>query len=587
MLFDFNPDAQEPIPEMLPPKERRSRFSIAMTLAFLLLIGVSIVWNPVTDAMKTAWGRHCAREAHAALDAQDWSRAVEQTIAARNWAPEDVEVRRAVIEFLMMSGSDPGGLVMQLRALADKQPLTEEEQLLLGRTLAATGKTAEARVVYDRLPPKASSQKPALELLSSILRQEGHNDEALALTRRATLKQPETPEAKLKLALEDMKGGFVEIRRHAHDELLKLARLETEIAMKAVTHLTIDPQLTTAEARQLLDIVENHAHKQLPVRLGVVSALMRLQPDQRDTLLDGEIKRFRSGDDGALAHLARWLALEKQHARLLKVVPMRLAVKSRELYPIIAQALAEEGRWQDLKEVLTESRPPVSQSRVAIWLAEASSHLTPDIQEAKLLLESSIEASILEGNPANILAAAVVAERLKLPEVALNAYQAAASKVGEKALPLLQKAHELALLQRNTAVLLQIAHKLHELRPSSAIFQARLIYLRLLLGVEMETIDLSKLENSSSLHAAFTITLERIPTPLLQALSDYRLGDRTAMQQHLAQLNSGTSLAAGPRAVAAGLLSLVGKPDRAFQLAEKIPGALLLDEELTFLKRAL
>jgi hypothetical protein len=59
------------------------------------------------------------------------------------------------------------------------------------------------------------------------------------------------------------------------------------------------------------------------------------------------------------------------------------------------------------------------------------------------------------------------------------------------------------------------------------------------------------------------------------------------MQQHLAQLNGSTSLPAGPRAVAAGLLSLGGKPDRAFQLAEKIPGALLLDEEMAFLKRAL
>lgn len=586
MSFDFNPDSQERIPEMPPPTERVSRFHIAFLLAFLLLIAVGIAWNPAADAVKTAWARRCAREARAALDAQDWSRAVEQTIAARSWAPEDVEVMRAVIEFTKISGSDPGGLVMQLRALADKQPLTEEEQLLLGRTLAATGKTAEARGVYDRLPSKTSSQKPALELLSSILRQEGHNDEAVALTRRATLKQPETPQARLKLALEDLKCGFVEIRRHAHDELLKLARLETEIAMEAVTHLTIDPQLTAAEARQLLDIVDDHAHKQLPVRLGVVSALMRLQPDQRETLLDGEIKRFQAGDDGALEHLARWLALEKQHARLLKVVPMTLAVKSRELYPIIAQALAEEGRWQELKEMLAGSRPPISQARIAIWLAEASSHLEPDKKEASRLLEGSIEAAGKEGNLPNLLAAAVTAEKLHLTDVALAAYQAAAIKGGEAALPMLQKAHEMALLQKNSAALLQIARKLHEIRPASTAFADRLAYLRLVLGEEIETVDSNTLQNHDGINTLMAITVERIPAALLRALAAYRLGDQAAVMKHLADLGNATTLPAGQRAVAAGLLALTGKPDRAWEIAEKVPDALLLQEELTFLERA-
>ncbi len=113
------------------------------------------------------------------------------------------------------------------------------------------------------------------------------------------------------------------------------------------------------------------------------------------------------------------------------------------------------------------------------------------------------------------------------------------------------------------------------------------MYLRLILGVEMETVDVTALVNQHELNAAFSITLERIPPHLLLALSAYRLGDHAAMQQHLAALNNAEGLSAGPRAVAAGLLSLSGKPDRAYQMAEKIHGTLLLDEELTFLKRAL
>lgn len=571
---------------MEPPKERVGSFSIAISSAFVLLLVVWFAWNPVSDAVKAAWGRHCAREARAAFDAQDWSRAVEQTRAARRWAPEDVEVIRAIIEFLKVSGSDPGGLAQQLRLLAEKQPLTEEEQMLLGRTLASTGKTDEARVVYAKLPLSTSTQKPALELLASILRQDGHIEEAQELQRRATLKQPETPAARLKIALEDMKSSFVEIRRHAHEELLDLSRLETEIAMEAATHLMIDPLLTAAEARQLLERIDEHAHKTLPVRLGVVSALMRLHPEQRETLLNEEIQRFQSGEDGALEHLARWLALEKQHARLLKMVPMELAAKSRELYPTIAQALAEEGRWQELKEMLGSGRPPISQARVAIWLAEASSHLEPDLREASRLLKGSVEAAGKEGNLSNLLAAAMVAERIHLPDIALEAYQAASSKGGETALPMLQKAHELALQQKNTGALLQTACQLQELRPASAAFADRLAYLRLVLGMEIETVDLSTLKESNDMHAMFTITLERVPPGLLRALAAYRMGDHPAIQRHLGDIGDTSSLPPGQRAVVAGLLSLAGKPERAFQIAEKVPSTLLLDEELAFLQKA-
>jgi hypothetical protein len=512
---------------------------------------------------------------------------VEQTIAARRWAPEDVEVIRVVIEFLKVSGSDPGALIQQLRKLAEKQPLTEEEQVLLGRTLAATGKTDEARTVYDRMPLSTSTKKPALELLSSILSQEGHDNEAKTLARRATQKEPETPEARLKVALEDKKSGFVEIRRRAHDELLAIAQLETEIAMEAVTHLTIDPLLTATEALQLLTLVDSHAHKKLPVRLGVVSALMRLQPGQRETLLNEEIKRFKSGDDGALEHLARWLALEKQHSRLLKLVPLTLAEKSRELYPIMAQALAEEGRWQELKEMLGTGRPPVSPARVAIWQAEASSHLEPDLKEAAHLLMGSIQASEKEGNLPNLFAVASVAEKIHLPEIALAACQAAGSKGGAAALPMLQKTHTLALEQKNSVVLLQTARQLHELRPASSAYADRLAYLRLILGEEIETVDLSLLKESNDMQAMFTVTLERVPPSLLRALAAYRMGDRAGIQQHLAGVGDTSSLPPGQRAVVAGLLSLIGKAERAYQIAEKIPAVVLLDEERAFLQKAL
>lgn len=587
MSFEFNPESQQAQPEVAPPQERVSFWFIACGLALVVLLGVCMVWMEPVDKVKGVLGRRCARQARAALEAQNWSLAVEQLVAARRWAPDDVEVMRVAIEFTKTSGTDPNGLAQQLRALAEKEPLTEDEQILLGRTLASAGKTDDARQVYAALPLRASTEKPALQLLSSILRQEGHGEEARELERRATRQVPEEPASRMKMSLEDAKSMFPEIRRRAHDELLQIAREETGIALEAVTHLTVDPLLTAAEARELLSIVDNHPQQKLPVRLGVISALMRITPDQREALLDEAIKHFRSDDAGSLEHLARWLALEKQHARLRRMVPAKLAAKSRDLYPILAQALAEEERWQELRTMLTSARPPVSQARVAVWLAEASSHLEPDLKEAARLLEGSISAAGKEGDLSTLLTAARVAEKLNLTETALLAYRAASAHSTEAVLPMvLQKAHEMALSGKNSTVLLEIAQKLHEIRPASGAYADRLAYLRLVLGVDMETVNVTPPKDGASLQAVFTVVVERVPPSLLQALAAYRLGDPEAVKTHLASLPDASSLPAGQRAVAAGLLALAGKPDRAFQIAEKVPDALLLTEELAFLNHA-
>lgn len=141
-------------------------------------------------------------------------------------------------------------------------------------------------------------------------------------------------------------------------------------------------------------------------------------------------------------------------------------------------------------------------------------------------------------------------------------------------------------MAKNTAILLEASRKLRELSPGSTVFADRLAYLRLILGVEMETVTLSSQTDESSVRAMVTVAMERVPAALLGALAAYRLGDLESVKTHLGALPDPSSLPAGQRAVAAGLLALAGRPDRAFQIAEKVPDALLLREELAFLNHA-
>ena len=592
MAFQFDPDSQNKVPDHGPHQVRIGKFSLLALTAFGLLVILLFAWNPIATAARAALARQNAKEALEATAAQDWRRAYQALTLARQRAPEDVEVIMAMVTFLKATGSDPGSLAQQLQLLAQQRPLTEEEELLLGRSLISSGKIKDARAAYEKMPSQQSARQSSLELLASILTAEGHHKEAAEIARRAEAQTAESPETHLKAAVADLGSNFTEVKNQARKQLWQFAELSTKTGLDAIHQLALDPGLTLPEARQLLVLVEQNPLKTLVARLQVVSALMRLQPDLRKQLADAEVKHFFNSKNGSREEIAYWLMRERLNEQVFALVPRELAVQSRELYPILMQSLAQAQRWEELQELLKLQRPPVASSLLDLAMAEVQSHLQPDMREARRLLQGTVENAAQAGDAPTLLRAAMLAEKLNLADISCRAYKSAgllssASKANVEALAHLQKSVELALVAKDTTTLLEAARWLHELSPSSAVFADRLNYWRLVLGVEMETVDLTSLQQKNELKAALNVPLERIPAPLLHALSDYRLGDRTAMQQHLAQLNSGTSLAAGPRAVAAGLLSLVGKPDRAFQLAEKIPGALLLDEELTFLKRAL
>ncbi len=583
MAFQFTPDTQERIPDMLPPRERIGGFSISILVSFALLIVVWVAWNPLTTAAKAAWGRHYAKAARAAISGKDWSLAVPQLQAARRWAPDDVEVIRAFIEFYHATGSDPATLAQQLRLLAGQATLTSAEQHMLGQAYVTAGKTAEARAVFAGLPGKDTPE--SMDLLASILVAEGQTGAATEISQRSTRQKTATSETKLQLAIDDRQHRFPEVRHHARLQLWSLVKLDQEVALDAALQLAADPDLTLAEARQLLQFIEAHPHRQLQHRLPVISAIMRLQPERQKAVLDEEVARFDRKDDGALPVLARWLAQEKQHARLLKLLPRDLVLKSRDLYPVVADALVAEERWQDLSEMLASNRPPVSLELAAVWRAEVQSHLQPDLKETRLLLQGSIDGAKRQGNVAALFAAAVLAEKLSLNNLALEACQAAAINDSDSSIQFLQKALELARLQKNSAALLAVSRQLHELRPSSDVFADRLRYLRLIFGVEMETVVVSAV-NQPTGTAAGAVALTRIPDALLRALAAYRLGDMEGIRASLANLPDITRLSPGERAVAAGLLSLTGKTAQAYQIAERIPDAVLLDEERAFLNRA-
>lgn len=591
--FEFKPDSQQQVPQVAPPQGQIGPFTVGVILSFVVLVGIWLGWDPAAKVYRSWRARRASVGVHQAIAAQDWPGAYRLLGEARRRDPEDVEVISAIIEFLKATKSDPAGLVQQLRMLEKHQPLKEEEMLLLGRSLITIGKADDARKIHDKLPLSVASRPAGLQLLSEILAAEGHIKEARMVDSRAAASglAANDPQAALKASLEDKDSRFPEMRQKANTQLWETAARSDAVALEAIGALAADPALLPADADKLLETVEAHPLATLAVRLQVISALARLRPESAAAIYRDEVGRFQRDGTGRLEEIAFWLMKERQHEMIFRLVPVKLAIKSRELYPILMQTMGQAGRWNELRDLLTMPNPPVPQSLVDLALAEVEARFQPDLRESRRLLEGTVKVAVTEGSLPTLQTAAELATKLNLPDISANAYlqaglKAASGATMEEAVSCLQKSAESALMAKNTLILLNASRKLQELSPGSTVFADRLAYLRLILGVEMETVTFSSKQEENSLRAVFMIAIERVPPSLLQALAAYRLGDLEAMKMHLASLSDASSLPAGQRAVAAGLLALAGKPDRAFQIAEKVPDALLLSEELAFLNHA-
>ncbi|MFM2167454.1 MAG: hypothetical protein RIS79_1825 [Verrucomicrobiota bacterium] len=586
MSFDFQPQNDIPVEFRQPKVAVLGNFSLMLICAVVLGVGGVLAWSPAKRAIRDAWARSHAREAVESMEADDMGHAIAELIEARNLSPEDPEVIRATITYIKLVKGDRRELAYQLRVLATKQPLSTEEQLLHGTCLVELGRIDEARRVYNALTDGSAETPDALALLARLQAAGGQAVAAAGSARKARLLDKDSPDSRLQMAIENSRSTFPEMKQQAWRELWDLCQLPPPVGVAAARAILGDARLTAEDANRLLPLIEVHPHADLALRLDIVSALIRFFPDRREELIRSEVARFAKEKKGTLVQMAAWLSSLGEHARLIALIPPNLAASSRPLYTAIVKSLVGQGRWQELKNMLKDRRPPVSNSLAQLWLADAESHLQPDLAESRRLISFAIQAAINNGENEELELAAGFASRLEMNDLSLQAYQGLLKAIPARQNDFLKKLRSLALLTSNSQVLLDATRQLKELNPGTPLYADEHTYFRLLLGQDIETVDIASLKRRPDLLAPSISTEGRIPVSLLEALAAFRFGDKTAISRHVARLPVVEGMTAGQRAVLSGLLATTGKPGEAFQIAEKVPEALLLDEEMAFLKLA-
>jgi hypothetical protein len=551
---------------------------VALTVVMVAL--VMLFGHSAMKGIRRGVAAHYAEEAGVHMAKDEWPAAVQDLTLARRWDPEAPEVLRALADFLAKANGDVFALHHLLLRLEAAGHATIEDRLRIGEFQLTQGDVTRARATLASLPAEEREKRRAQELLANILRVEGRDAESEQVMRRALMSEPHDSSAQLRLALLDYQTPFAEIRARTRERLWGLAAGGDDAALQAIQFLSTESALSAPQADQLLTLVERHPHPTPVARYKVLSAQLRLSPERREAVLDREVAGF-SLEAAHAGALLQWLLEEKEHDRLLKLTSAETATSSQTALEFRLKALAGAGRWKEVEEVLSESKElPLPPEKANLWRARAAHHIHDDPARTQHYLTAAYNAAGTGEKGEITLEAARFAEECGLWRMAGIGYKGIARAHPTAQIRMLEKAHEMAVRDRDGAGALESARYLAEQNPANLVFGRRLSYYQLITGQDMELAVQRALEEGGD-------ELSHPADALVRALAAFRLGDLERVREYVAAVADVNGLTPGERAVLAGLIAVSGDVGAAYRLGEKVPPALLLEEEQSFLRRAL
>ncbi len=574
--------SNSPASAPLPGEPGKPWLTISL-LACFVLGGVGLfLWKPAKGGARDLMAAYHAEHAANFIQAETWNEARTALAKAAFWRPDHPALLRVTADFLIKTKGPAHSTLHYLRLLDGTGAASESDLLTMARLYAETQSVLEAENTLARLPATLREGPEALEVLSSLQSQRGERSLSDQTLRRSLGLRVGDRDARLRLAIMDLKEPFEEVRSRAKSELWSLADGRDVQARKALEQLAKDQDLLPLEADRLFHRIERHPELPESLRLEVLTALLRAQPDRRQEILDQESQRMANLPADQLRPCLLWLLQQGMAERVLALHPREFFIHSTDLIDPYLQALAALKRWQDIEDLL--ARPvgmPVSAGYVSFWRAQATLQIDKEPTRARQHLLAAWEASGRGRQAALGKAGAALADHAGLWDLAISFYRGLADHQPGERVSMLEKVMEVARHAGNAAELLRTSAALQQERPKDRRFSVQYLYLRLLCGQDLElawgeiqSLPASALDESDDIR-------------LCLALAAYRMGQDEVMAKHLSAVREVSSLSAWQRSVFAGLLAHGGHTADAFQYAEKISSELLLPEEKRFLGRAL
>jgi len=399
----------------LTRKRRRLIIAFAILLPLVLIIGI-IAARQTRDGIESWQARRHAKKAFAFIAQENWTGARAEAIAGYQLRSSEPETVRAIARLLTRT-RQPQALEYWDQ-LAKITPLSRDDLRDDAAIALMVGDLHRAETAVKKLI--ATNPTPADFLLDAQLASQLGNidiasadcEKVVSDTRASNREQLQATMLELALnsSAEDSAAIWQRIEKIAQgkdaaslDALILLAQRALSIPPKGGTSsvASADKPDVAASLRdvahgsqsrgykqphdrdvvpptnfqQLSASLEAHPLAHAPHKLIAFDLLEREDATQREALIQRAVSQFKEGDADDVAALSRWLNAKGEHQRVVDIIPLEHALKSREGFLQYLDALGGLGRWADIKQLLGSERFPLDPFLQSMYLARCSAQL--------------------------------------------------------------------------------------------------------------------------------------------------------------------------------------------------------------------
>lgn len=398
----------------------RNIFRILAVMAVCLIVAV-MAGGPAYQKFKILRGRSLARQLERLLTNSppniiECSRLVKIILAT---APQDPAVLRAAAHYCVMSRLDAG---------------FNYWEMLLEKPGAAT---RTDRIAYTQFALEMNRMEAAQKQLKQLLTENPKDAESLRLSvqlfnlrremglaettaRFAVASYPFDEEMQVVLSQTLTSSTNAAKRAEGRRVLWPFAIGQGPMQNPAMSLLISNSELTRGENAVLLHELESWTNQTATSLLQAASLRLKMDPTNQLRIVQRTIDELsQRAEPSRLRALALWLGRQRQYEALLRVLPAELASQTPEIASMRLAALAELGRWPELRSLLEDASNPADAShRQALrGLLAAREGKTNDIDRS-----FELALKIAGGYPQRIRTVAETAEFARQTNAALAAW---------------------------------------------------------------------------------------------------------------------------------------------------------------------
>jgi tetratricopeptide (TPR) repeat protein len=425
-------------PEELEQRKRRRRRWLFVGLALLILIVAGFfAVRPVRNWLHGLQARRHARHAFALIEQQNWREARDEATAAYQLRPNEPEALRAVARLLSRAGQ--ADAISFWKSLAAETTLTREDLrdeaaiALKANDLAVADEATQHLIENRDGKPAASDFVFAMDV--SLRKRQF--DKAIEFARQAladpAASRRDQLQATLALdtVLQNGNASLVGDPKQIDARLAEIASGTDDVSLEALVALAQHIASPTPETKDLpppipvddlIAKIDNHPLAKPQHKLFVAELAMSRHPDQRDTIEQRTIDRWKNGSNEELAALAGWLYRRGEYQRELEAIPLERSTQTRELFLQHVDALGALNRWDDIRRILEAERFPLDPVIQNMYLARCFAQQGHE-QGAENNWQRALESAA--GDVSKLIMLGEYAEKNGAHQIAATAFEAA------------------------------------------------------------------------------------------------------------------------------------------------------------------